>query len=107
MEVAVIVVVLVTVVLGMVRPSVELRSSHPLHEVVDKVNENGGPYIGLVMAYPTEEIVLVESGCFISDPYIPWLDLAGKYFLPSTSTSTTGSSAASKYHVKIPSQSHI
>ncbi|KAB1223623.1 Bark storage protein A [Morella rubra] len=49
-------------VLAQVEQSVQLRSTHPMHGVVDRVNENAGPYIGLVMAYPTEELALQTSG---------------------------------------------
>jgi len=46
-------------VMVQVQLSVQLRCSHPMHGVVDRINENAGPYIGLVMTFPTEEIVLV------------------------------------------------
>lgn len=61
----------------MVQRSMQLRSSHPLHGVVDRINENGGPYIGLVMTYPTEEIALQTSGFFLPSSDIPFVDLAG------------------------------
>ncbi|XP_044482507.1 bark storage protein A-like isoform X2 [Mangifera indica] len=64
----------------MVQCCVQLRNTHPLHEIVDKVNENGGPYIGLVMAYPTEEMALQTSGVFVPNSQIPWVDLAGRRF---------------------------
>ncbi|KAA8540145.1 hypothetical protein F0562_026837 [Nyssa sinensis] len=63
-----------------VKQSLELRSSHPLHGVVDRVNEKGGPYIGLVMAYPTEEIALEASALFVPNSHVPWLDLSGRRF---------------------------
>ncbi|KAK9272451.1 hypothetical protein L1049_002824 [Liquidambar formosana] len=66
--------------LVMVQESMQLRSSHPLHGVVDRVNQNAGPYIGLVMAYPTEEYVLQISGLFMPSSHIPWVDLAGRRF---------------------------
>lgn len=62
-----------------VRLSVQLKSSHPLHGVVDRINGEGGPYIGLVMAYPTEEAVLVDSGLFVPSSDLPWVDLSGTY----------------------------
>lgn len=62
-----------------VKLSVQLKSSHPLHGVVDRINGEGGPYIGLVMAYPTEEAVLVDSGLFVPSSDIPWVDLSGTY----------------------------
>lgn len=67
-------------VLMQVQPSVQLRSSHPLHGVVDRINKNGGPYIGLVMAYPTEEIALEASGFFAPSSDTPSVDLAGRRF---------------------------
>lgn len=65
-------------VLAQVEQSVQLRSTHPMHGVLDRVNENAGPYIGLVMAYPTEELALQTSGFFVPSSEIPWVDLAGK-----------------------------
>ncbi|KAK3012998.1 hypothetical protein RJ639_008730 [Escallonia herrerae] len=41
------------------------------------VNENGGPYVGLVMAYPTEEIALESSSVFLPSSQVPYLDLSG------------------------------
>ncbi|KAJ0079417.1 hypothetical protein Patl1_23821 [Pistacia atlantica] len=64
----------------MVQCSMQLRKTHPMHEIVDIVNENGGPYIGLVMAYPTEEMALQTSGLFVRNSQIPWVDLAGRRF---------------------------
>ncbi|KAL7003812.1 hypothetical protein U1Q18_004957 [Sarracenia purpurea var. burkii] len=73
--------VMVVVTLGVmaanVKKSDELKSSHPLHGVVDRINGNGGPYIGLVMADPNEESVLVASGLFLPSPHHPWVDLSG------------------------------
>ncbi|KAF7146920.1 hypothetical protein RHSIM_Rhsim03G0222100 [Rhododendron simsii] len=63
-----------------VRLSVQLKSSHPLHGVVDSINGEGGPYIGLVMAYPTEEAVLVDSGLFVPSSDLPWVGLSGRRF---------------------------
>ncbi|KAI8565257.1 hypothetical protein RHMOL_Rhmol03G0244900 [Rhododendron molle] len=63
-----------------VRLSVQMKSSHPLHGVVDRINGEGGPYIGLVMAYPTEEAVLVDSGLFVPSSDLPWVDLSGRRF---------------------------
>ena len=60
-----------------VQQSLQLRSSHPMHGVVDKINENAGPYIGLVMTFPTEELALIDSAFFVPSSEIPWVDLAG------------------------------
>ncbi|KAF6148571.1 hypothetical protein GIB67_042530 [Kingdonia uniflora] len=61
--------------------SMQLRLNHPLHDVVDKVNANGGRgYVGVVMAYAAEEIVLQSSGLFIPNSKHPWVDLSGRRF---------------------------
>lgn len=60
-----------------VKLSVQLKSSHPLHGLVERINGEGGPYIGLLMAYPTEETVLLDCGLFVPSSNIPWVDLAG------------------------------
>lgn len=64
-------------VLVQVERCMQLRATHPMHGVVDRINENGGPYIGLVMAYPTEELALQSSAFFVPSSQIPWVDLAG------------------------------
>lgn len=48
--------------------------------IVDRVNEIGGPYIGLVMAYPPEELALITSDLFVHNSLIPSIDLAGRRF---------------------------
>ncbi|KAL2556533.1 Phosphorylase superfamily protein [Forsythia ovata] len=63
-----------------VRHSLQLRSTHPLHDLVETVNNYGGPYIGLVMAYPTEEAALVNSRLFLPSSNFPSIDLAGRRF---------------------------
>ncbi|CAK9138426.1 unnamed protein product [Ilex paraguariensis] len=73
-------IVIMVVVLVMTQRSVQLRSNHPLHGVVDRVNENGGPYIGLVMAYPTEEAALQSSSLFLPSSDVPSVDLSGRRF---------------------------
>ena len=55
-----------------VQQSLQLRSSHPMHGVVDEINENTGPYIGLVMTFSTEELVLIDSTFFVPRSEIPW-----------------------------------
>ncbi|OMO88882.1 hypothetical protein CCACVL1_08144 [Corchorus capsularis] len=74
------VLVLGLVLLGMVEDSMEVSRNHPMRGIVDKVNEEGAPYVGLVMAYPTEEMALQSSGFFLPDSDIPWIDLAGRRF---------------------------
>jgi hypothetical protein len=76
LEVMVLVLVGLLVMLQ-VQQSMQLRFSHPMHGVVDRINENAGPYIGLVMAYPTEELALQSSAFFVPSSEIPWVDLAG------------------------------
>lgn len=63
--------------LAMAQHTVQLRSNHPMHGIVDRVNEIGGPYIGLVMAYPPEELALITSRLFVHNSRIPFIDLAG------------------------------
>lgn len=50
-----------------------------MHGIVDEVNEIGGPYIGLVMAYPPEELALISSGLFVHNSLIPSVDFAGTH----------------------------
>ena len=64
-----------------VQQSLQLRSSHPMHGVVDKINENAGPYIGLVMTFPTEELALIDSAFFVPSSEIPWVDLVSSFSL--------------------------
>ncbi|XP_024045043.1 bark storage protein A [Citrus clementina] len=66
--------------LAMAQHTVQLRSNHPMHGIVDRVNEIGGPYIGLVMAYPPEESALITSRLFVHNSRIPFIDLAGRRF---------------------------
>ncbi|XVF56571.1 hypothetical protein PTKIN_Ptkin06aG0131800 [Pterospermum kingtungense] len=73
-------VLVVLVFLSLVQDSKQLSPSHPMRGVVDKVNEDGGPSIGLVMAYPTEQLALQRSGFFLPSSDIPWIDLAGRRF---------------------------
>ncbi|CAM8985048.1 unnamed protein product [Rhodiola kirilowii] len=75
---AMLVVLLITVHLQL---SAQLRTSHPSYDAVRRVNEEiGGPYIGLLMAFPTEEMALVASGMFVANGDVPWIDLAGRRF---------------------------
>ncbi|KAH9607327.1 hypothetical protein KSS87_007059 [Heliosperma pusillum] len=67
-------------VMMLVQHSLQLRSSHPMHEIVDKVNRCGGPYIGLVLAFPAEEAPLRASGLFVPNPNFPVLQLSGRTF---------------------------
>ncbi|OVA02863.1 hypothetical protein BVC80_9095g57 [Macleaya cordata] len=53
-----------------------MRWNHPKRELVDKVNKNGGPYVGIVMAYSTEEIALQSSGLFVPNSQFPTVDLS-------------------------------
>ncbi|KAL9237221.1 hypothetical protein vseg_011799 [Gypsophila vaccaria] len=64
----------------MVRQSVPLRSSHPMHKIVDKINHRGGPYIGLVLAFPAEEVPLQASSLFVPDSDFPFVQLSGRRF---------------------------
>ncbi|KAL6320053.1 hypothetical protein AAG906_004447 [Vitis piasezkii] len=59
------------VVAVMVEETVELKLSHHLHGVVERVNERNGPFVGLLMTYPTEEIALQVSGFFVPSSDFP------------------------------------
>ncbi|KAF5960312.1 hypothetical protein HYC85_001521 [Camellia sinensis] len=75
------IVILVVVVMGFeVKKTIQLKSNHPLHDVVERINEKGGPYIGVVMAYPTEELALLSSGFFLPSSDLPSLHLSGRTF---------------------------
>ncbi|KAI8032381.1 Bark storage protein A [Camellia lanceoleosa] len=75
------IVILVVVVMGFdVKKTIQLKSNHPLHDVVERINEKGGPYIGVVMAYPTEELALLSSGFFLPSSGLPSLQLSGRTF---------------------------
>lgn len=72
--------VALVVVLCLAKQSVGLRSTHPLRQAVDIVNENGGPYLALVMAYPKEEYVLLDSGLFVPSSNISSIQYTGRSF---------------------------
>ncbi|XP_074301953.1 uncharacterized protein LOC141633364 isoform X1 [Silene latifolia] len=71
---------IVVVMTMLVQRSLQLRSSHPMHQIVDKVNHCGGPYIGLVLAFPYEEVPLQASGLFVPNPKFPVVHLSGRTF---------------------------
>lgn len=66
--------------LTLVQQSVQLRSNHPMHEIVDRINHYGGPYIGLVLAFPAEEVPLQASGLFVPNSEFPVVQLSGRKF---------------------------
>ncbi|KAJ9678463.1 hypothetical protein PVL29_020605 [Vitis rotundifolia] len=65
------------VVAVMLEETVELKLSHHLHGLVERVNERNGPFFGLLMTYPTEEIALQVSGFFVPSSDFPPVQLAG------------------------------
>ena len=67
----------VDLVAVMVEETVELKLSHHLHGVVERVNERNGPFVGLLMTYPIEEIALQVSGFFVPSSNFPLVQLAG------------------------------
>ena len=67
----------VDLVAVMVEETVELKLSHHLHGVVERVNERNGPFVGLLMTYPTEEIALQVSGFFVPSSDFPLVQLVG------------------------------
>lgn len=75
MRFLVVLVVVVVVVVGafsfMVQRSMQMQL---------RMNGNavsGTSYIGLVMAYPTEELALLNSAYFVPSSQTPWVDFAG------------------------------
>lgn len=68
------------VILSQVQMSMQLPWNHPLRRVVDRVNQKEGPFIGLVMAFGKEEMVLIASGHFTPSPYVPAVQIAGRVF---------------------------
>ncbi|KNA18974.1 hypothetical protein SOVF_064490 [Spinacia oleracea] len=70
----------VVILMVLVHQSVQLRSTHPLHEVVDRINNHGGPYIGLVLAFPAEQVPLLNSGLFVPNSRNPFIQLSGRKF---------------------------
>ena len=61
----------------MVEETMQLKLSHHLHGVAERVNERNGPFVGLLMTTPTEEITLQVSG--FSVPSSDFLELAGMF----------------------------
>ncbi|XP_031380137.1 bark storage protein A-like isoform X2 [Punica granatum] len=52
----------------------------PLHSINYHHRHPDGQFLGLLMAYPTEERVLQSSGVFVPDPLTPLFHLAGRRF---------------------------
>ncbi|XP_021751764.1 bark storage protein A-like [Chenopodium quinoa] len=71
--------VMILTLMLLVKQSVQLRSTHPLHEVVDRINHHSS-YIGLVLAFPAEEIPLLNSGLFVLNSRNPYIHIAGRKF---------------------------
>ena len=65
-----------------------------VEETVERVNKRNGPFVGLLMTYPTEEIALQVSGFFVPSSDFPLVQLAGMflYFSLSLTLSSHGSS---------------
>lgn len=71
---------MMVVIMLSVQQSTQLRSNHPTHEVVDRTNRHSGPYIGLVLAFPAEEVPLQTSGLFVPNSRNPSIQLSGRKF---------------------------
>ncbi|KAI3926514.1 hypothetical protein MKW92_042336 [Papaver armeniacum] len=56
-----------------------VRWNHPNRELLDRINRRG-PYVGIVMAYSTEEIAMKSSGFFVPNCHYPSVDLSGRKF---------------------------
>ena len=48
-----------------------------VEETVERVNKRNGPFVGLLMTYPTEEIALQVSGFFVPSSDFPLVQLVG------------------------------
>ncbi|KAL8141726.1 hypothetical protein V2J09_014758 [Rumex salicifolius] len=75
-----VVALLAALVLLQVQLSMQLPYNHPMRRAVERVNRKQGPFMGLLMTFPKEETVLVESGFFKPSPYVPSIQIAGKIF---------------------------
>lgn len=76
---------LVSLVVGllvMVPETMQLHLKHPLHAVVERVNEQAGrdTILGLVLTSKIDEKQLLSSGYFVPDPLLPFITIAGRKY---------------------------
>ncbi|KAH9624971.1 hypothetical protein KSS87_018292 [Heliosperma pusillum] len=73
----------VAVVVGLlflVPDAMQLSIDHPLHSVVERLNVNAGPFLGLVISSSRDRKILKESSYFEADESIPYITIAGRQF---------------------------
>lgn len=76
-------VILTSMVMVMAEESMPLKMGGHLCEVVDSINhrnEEAGSYIGLVMAYPLDELALLNCACFKPSSQTSYVEFAGCFF---------------------------
>ncbi|KAK9672469.1 hypothetical protein RND81_12G102900 [Saponaria officinalis] len=74
---------LLAVVVGllvMVPDTMQLSVDHPLHTVVERLNVNAGPFLGLVISSGRDEKILKNSTYYEPDTSVPYITIAGRRF---------------------------
>ncbi|XP_074319806.1 bark storage protein A-like [Silene latifolia] len=72
--------VVVVGLLFLVPDTMQLSIDHPLHGVVERLNVNAGPFLGLVISSSRDRKILKESTYFVPDESIPYITIAGRQF---------------------------
>ena len=71
---------LVVMVLGLLvlaPETMQLHVDHPLHGVVQRINDKSGPFLAIIISSSRDERILWESGHFDHDKANPQLVIAG------------------------------
>ncbi|KAH9605450.1 hypothetical protein KSS87_000922 [Heliosperma pusillum] len=74
---------LLAVVVGLlfqVPDTMQLSIDHPLHTVVERLNVNAGPFLGLIVSSSRYETALIDSSYYEPDASIPYITIAGRTF---------------------------
>ncbi|XP_074319804.1 bark storage protein A-like [Silene latifolia] len=74
---------LLAVVVGLlflVPDTMQLSVDHPLHTVVERLNVNTGPFLGLVISSGRDEKILKNSSYYEPDASNPYITIAGRRF---------------------------
>ncbi|KAK9672464.1 hypothetical protein RND81_12G102600 [Saponaria officinalis] len=66
--------------LAMVPDTMQLSIDHPLHTVVERLNVNAGPFLGLVISSGRDEKILKNSTYYEPDTSVPFVTIAGRRF---------------------------
>uniref|UniRef100_A0A7C8Z7V7 Adenosylhomocysteine nucleosidase n=1 Tax=Opuntia streptacantha TaxID=393608 RepID=A0A7C8Z7V7_OPUST len=72
---------LVVMVLGLLvlaPETMQLHVDHPLHGVVQRINDKSGPFLAIIISSSRDERILLESGHFDHDQANPQLVIAGR-----------------------------